>query len=180
VVVGPESSRPAAGSAAGSAAGDVLWTLEDPPLGGPVAGVAAALAALERAAAAETPSGTETAARPADWVLLLACDLPWAADAARILLAAADAGAAADAVDGIHLVDADGRAQWLTGLYRASALAEAVRLTGVEVRGASMRGLLGGLTLRGIRDESNAGRDVDTWQDVAETEAILNPPPVCG
>ncbi|TFD43173.1 molybdenum cofactor guanylyltransferase, partial [Cryobacterium sp. TMT1-2-1] len=35
VVVGPESSRPAAGAAAAK----VLWALEDPPLGGPAAGV---------------------------------------------------------------------------------------------------------------------------------------------
>jgi molybdopterin-guanine dinucleotide biosynthesis protein A len=170
VVVGPESSRPAAGAAAV----EVLWALEDPPLGGPVAGVAAGLAALER----DSRAG-------ADWVLLLACDLPWAADAARILLAAAEAGAetgaqagagALDALDGIHLVDADGRDQWLAGLYRASALGAAVRRAGADVRGARMRDLLAGLRLRGIRDDSNAGKDVDTWQDVAATEALLAPP----
>ena len=163
VVVGRESSRPAAGAAAA----EVLWALEDPPLGGPVAGVAAGLAALERDAAAG-----------AGWVLLLACDLPWAADAARILLAAADADAdALDALDGIHLVDADGRDQWLAGLYRASALAAAVRRAGADVRGARMRDLLAGLRLRGIRDDSNAGRDVDTWPDVAAAEALLAAPP---
>ena len=177
VVVGPESSRPAAGAAAA----EVLWALEDPPLGGPVAGVAAGLAALERDAEAG-----------ADWVLLLACDLPWAADAARILLAAADtagqpgAGSldALDALDGIHLVDAAGRDQWLAGLYRASALRAAMQSAGADARGARMRDLLAGLRLRGIRDESNAGTDVDTWQDVAATEALLasptTPPPSLG
>ncbi|SDK87557.1 Molybdopterin-guanine dinucleotide biosynthesis protein A [Cryobacterium psychrotolerans] len=175
VVVGPESSRPAAGAAAAK----VLWALEDPPLGGPAAGVAAGLAALERDAAA----GADAAAPTADWVLLLACDLPWAADAARILLdaaedaadAPADAGAP-DALDGIHLVDADGRDQWLAGLYRASALRAAVRRAGADVRGARMRDLLAGFRLRGIRDDSNAGKDVDTWQAVAATEVLLASP----
>ena len=169
VVVGPESSRPAAGTAAA----EVLWALEDPPLGGPVAGVAAGLAALER----DAPADPGALTRAADWVLLLACDLPWAADAARILLAAAEADAGVrGALDGIHLVDADGRDQWLAGLYRASALGAAVRSAGTGVRGARMRDLLAGLTLRGIRDDSNAGRDVDTWQDVAATEALLGRP----
>lgn len=191
VVVAPKSSRPAAGAAAA----EVLWALEDPPLGGPVAGVAAGLAALERDAAADSaaPPGADPeapaapTAPPADWVLLLACDLPWAADAARILLAAAeaeaDAHAAAEAdagslhaLDGIHLVDADGRDQWLAGLYRASALDAAVRRAGADVRGGRMRDLLAGLRLRGIRDDSNAGTDVDTWQDVAATEALLASP----
>lgn len=187
VVVGPESCR----AAAGAAAAQVLWALEDPPLGGPVAGVAAGLAVLERDAAHPPDSST----RASGWVLLLACDLPWAADAARILLAAArpatdpphaadaadpldalDVLDALDALDGIHLVDAAGRAQWLAGLYRTSALSAAVRLAGAGARGGRMRDLLSGLRLRGILDDSNAGRDVDTWQDVAATEAILNPP----
>jgi len=51
-----------------------------------------------------------------------------------------------------------------------------VRLAGPDLRGASIRGLLAGLTLRGIRDDSNAGRDVDTWRDVAAAEALLKPP----
>ncbi|MEO6201310.1 MAG: hypothetical protein ABIX44_09120, partial [Cryobacterium sp.] len=128
--------------------------------------------------------------RASGWVLLLACDLPWAADAARILLAAAgptpgtDPRHAAeplgplDALDGIHLVDANGRAQWLAGLYRASALTAAVGRAGTDARGGRMRDLLSGLRLRGIRDDSNAGRDVDTWQDVAATDAILSAPAV--
>src|SRR5690606_5906742 len=56
----------------------VLRTLEDPPHGGPVAGIAAGLAALrEHPRAAEVPD-----------VLFLACDLPGAAELVAPLLAA--------------------------------------------------------------------------------------------
>ncbi|KGJ77504.1 hypothetical protein GY21_07705 [Cryobacterium roopkundense] len=155
VIVGPEEARPAAGAA------DTLWALEDPPFGGPVAGIAAGLTALEND-------------RP-DWLLVLACDLPWAADAARSLLATlADLP---HAVQGIYLEDANGQAQWLAGAYRTEALIEAMNSLESRVQGASMRQLLGGLTLRGIRDEAGAARDVDTWQDVLDSTARLTGAP---
>ncbi|MEE6288681.1 NTP transferase domain-containing protein [Georgenia sp. MJ173] len=60
----------------------VLRTLEDPPHGGPVAGIAAGLAALDRAA--------QAAARgSAPLTLVLACDIPGAASAVPRLLARA-------------------------------------------------------------------------------------------
>jgi hypothetical protein len=43
---------------------------------------------------------------------------------------------------------------------------------GGELRGASIRSLLAGLKLNGIRDLAGRGRDVDTWQDV-EASALL-------
>jgi molybdopterin-guanine dinucleotide biosynthesis protein A len=156
VVVGPASARPAAGAGAAG----LLWALEDPPFGGPVAGIAAGLAALE----AESPA--------AAWVLLLACDLPWAADAAGVLLAAASD--LPGETDGVHLVDGDGRPQWLAGAYRASSLRAAVRRLGSGAHGASVRDLLAGLALRGIRDDAGAGNDVDTWADAARSTARLH------
>jgi len=74
----------------------VLRTREEPPFGGPVAGLEAGLALLEE---------------PAEWTLLLACDLPDAEAAVASLLAATPA---ADH-DGVCLLDGDGRFQWLLG-----------------------------------------------------------------
>ncbi len=164
VVVGPHAAQ--------SAAGDrphppLIWTLEDPPFGGPVAAVAAGLAALDAHGAIE-PNAEVTDS----WLLVLACDLPWGADAARLLVDAASAREK-DPVDGVHLVDRSGHAQWLAGIYRASAVRTAVARLGDHVDGASMRHLLTGLNLTGLLDESTAGIDVDTWQDVESSTARL-------
>ncbi|MDJ0338471.1 NTP transferase domain-containing protein [Cryobacterium sp. PH31-O1] len=142
----------------------LIWALEDPPFGGPVAGLAAGLAALD------THAGNEPHEKTTDgWVLVLACDLPWGADAARLLVQAAST---LDA-DGVHLVDDTGHAQWLAAIYRASALRAAVARLGNKVNGASMRELLAGLNLDGLLDQSDAGTDVDTWQDVESSIARL-------
>ncbi|MBG6059871.1 molybdopterin-guanine dinucleotide biosynthesis protein A [Cryobacterium sp. MP_M5] len=165
VVVGPDAAR----DAAGPQPAPLIWALEDPPFGGPVAGIVAGLAALERAEPDPHSAGSA-------WLLVLACDLPWAADAARLLVAAVtDPASGAAHPDGFHLVDADGREQWLAGIYRGEALRDSMRRLGSEARGASMRQLLSGFSLRGIRDPGQAGRDVDTWQDVRESTALLNP-----
>lgn len=168
VVVGPASARPAAGTETstevGTGAGKLLWSLEDPPFGGPVAGIAAGLSELD----------VHKGPKAAHWVLLLACDLPWAAAAASLLVAAASDPDLPGTVDGVHLVDRDGRAQWLAGIYRAGPLRAAVQQVEGAARGASVRNLLAGLTLRGILDETGVGRDVDTWDDVSRTTALLN------
>lgn len=155
VVVGPDSARHAAPEGEST----LLWTLEDPPFGGPVEGIAAGLAALAAQSAQPT----------ADWILLLACDLPWAADAAPLLWEAAAASNLPPHLDGFHLTDASGRAQWLVAIYRSRALTASVAALGAEVRGASMHALLSGLALRGLPDPTGASRDVDTWQDVADS-----------
>lgn len=187
VVVGPESAR----AAAGPTATEVVWALEDPPFGGPVAGIAAGLAALAAAPAtapgtvpATTKQRAPEASEPAEWLLVLACDLPWAADAARILVAALADPSLADpsladrpgmtALDGLHLSDPDGHAQWLAGIYRASALRDAAARLGPAVDGASMRALLAGLRLAAIHDDAGSGHDVDTWQDVEWSTALLS------
>ena len=164
VVVGPPAARPAAGGRPDDA---LVWALEDPPFGGPVAGIAAGLTALAANADA-----------PADWVLVLACDLPWGADAARLLVAAASAAeTSGEQTEGVHLTDDTGHAQWLAGIYRASALRAAVDRLGAHVNGASMRELLAGLNLTGLLDESEAGADVDTWEDVESSTARLTGAP---
>ncbi|TDW30537.1 molybdenum cofactor guanylyltransferase [Cryobacterium psychrophilum] len=154
VIVGPPAAHAAAGDA------QALWALEDPPFGGPVAGISAGLDALD-------PSN------PPDWFLLLACDLPWAADAARTLLATLADPTLSPAVEGLHLIDAEGHAQWLTAAYRNDALRPAMHRLGARARGASMRQLVGSLALHGILDHTGAATDVDTWQDVSESAARL-------
>lgn len=143
VVVGPVP--PVAG---------VLTTVEDPPFGGPVAGIAAGLDLLR--------SGS------APWVLLMACDVPRAADLVPMLLARLSQ--AGPDVDGVHMIDRDGRGQWLLGIYRRAALDSARERLG-EVRGASVGALLGGLALVSVADEEGFGADVDTWEDVARARS---------
>ena len=180
VVVGPPAAQPAAVPpvTAPVAHTPLIWALEDPPFGGPVAGLAAGLAALDAHAALETNAPLETNVDgpepPVGWLLVLACDLPWGADAARLLVAAASAlEKTDDRQDGVHLVDSSGHAQWLAAIYRAPALRAAVARLGDRVDGASMRQLLAGLQLDGLQDEAGAGIDVDTWQDVKSSTVRL-------
>jgi len=202
VVVGPPAAQPAAAAPlsapttpnAASAPGvtpgvqattpsALIWALEDPPFGGPVAGIAAGLAALVAHAEAHGEAHAEAngeahADEPATWLLVLACDLPWGADAARLLVTAASAlEKIGERTDGVHLNDYDGHAQWLAGIYRASALRSAVDRLGDRVNGASMRELLAGLNLLGVLDESESGVDVDTWEDVESSTARLTGAP---
>jgi molybdopterin-guanine dinucleotide biosynthesis protein A len=191
VVVGPDELRrdPRGGDAASvrlvrEDAASVRLAREEPPFGGPVAGIAAGLAALEDPSATDaaadgsrdgrfatfaTSSTSGPGARDgADWVLVLACDLPSAPQAVqRLTAAASELAATDDGPDGVCLVDADGRAQWLAGIYRRASLSRG--LDGFEgaVHGASVRRLVGQLELRQVADDGTA-LDVDTWQDVEE------------
>lgn len=118
---------------------DVVFVREDPPFGGPAAGIAAALRALEEA--------TD--------VLVLAGDL---ADpgAAVSLLAAAELDR-----DGVVLADERGWPQYLAGRYRADALRRAVANAG-DVHGLPVRKLLGGLALTHVPAPADATLDIDT------------------
>lgn len=148
VVVGPgDLARPG-----------VPTTLEDPPLGGPVAGIAAGL--------------DELGTGGAPWVAVLACDVPRAAGLVPTLAA----GLAADpSADGAVVVDGEGHRQALVGIYRRAALegaVEALRADG-GVHGRSVRALVGGLTLVEVPDPEGLSADADTWEDVAALAAAL-------
>lgn len=146
VVVGPPSvARPG-----------IPTVLEDPPDGGPVAGLAAGLAAL-----ASLSSTSE-------YVVVLACDIPRAGAALPALRAATSA----DGVDGARLVSPDGHPQHLVAVYRSSALTAAL-LRLPTVHGASMRALTTGLTLVDVPDTDDSAADADTWPDVARLDAEL-------
>jgi len=136
----------------------VVVVREDPPFGGPVAAVAAALAVL--------PGGTEDDDTEA-W--LLACDLP---RAAQIVATLADVPIPPDA-DAVVLVDERGREQWLAGRYRVRALRRAV--AGLpEVAGVSVRRLVADLRLRTVVDRTGASLDLDTWADVERYRAVAD------
>lgn len=135
VVVGPRSVP---------TTGPVTFTREDPPRGGPVAGLLAGLDALP--------------GRPA-LVGVLAVDMPHVtADTVRRLRAAAGGH------DGAFLVDADGRRQ-LAGVLRADALA-ALRPVPGGGHGMSLRALLAPLDLAAVAATGREHRDVDTWDDL--------------
>lgn len=174
----------------------VLRTLEDPPDGGPVAGIAAGLAVLGGPRAADAvpgapdvpgadralagpaspdggPGDVHDGDPPAPWVLVLACDVPRAAGAVPRLVAACTA---ADPTSGALLVDAEGRDQPLVGLYRRADLDRALGDLGAGrgpdgVRGASVRALLARLSLTRVPDKPGDGTDVDTWDDVRALDA---------
>ncbi len=125
----------------------VLLTREDPPFGGPVAGVAAGFAALED---------------HAGWTLLLASDLPDAeAAVAALFRARPEAGH-----EGMCLLDADGRLQWLLGCYRSAALARRLGERG-DPPVTAMHRLLSPLQLLGVPAGGASVADLDTPQDAA-------------
>lgn len=159
---------------------DLIWVREDPPFGGPVAAIAAALPRAELAAV--------------DWVLLLAGDLVRPEAVVRGLLAALAEGGAGDAAgkapeppglgsladagdpqsyaDGIAFL-ADGHPQWLAGIYRADRVRAA--LAAMEApEGASCRALLGGLAIRWLPDQDGITADIDTPADLDRARAELS------
>ncbi|MRG61149.1 NTP transferase domain-containing protein [Agromyces sp. CFH 90414] len=141
-----------AGPDAGSARDvDLRHVVDDPPFGGPLAGLAAALPETD-----------------APVVLLLACDLPFADEALRGLLAALEA---APGADGAVLHDAEGRAQWLLGAYRREAIAAGIERLG-DVRDLPARALLEPLTLVAVPATGHAALDVDRWRDLARASVL--------
>jgi molybdopterin-guanine dinucleotide biosynthesis protein A len=121
---------------------------ESPRFGGPVAAIAAGLAALD--------------GEP--WTLVLAGDLPAVGSAVPLLLSAFAGPRFPGAVDGVVATDAGGRVQPLLGLYRTDALERALRAL-PSVDGASMRSLLSPLVLAAISVPDAFCADVDTPED---------------
>ena len=132
----------------------VSWTVEDPPLGGPAAGL---LAGLDRLPVVP------------DLVAVLAVDMPKvnAGTVARLTWAVeADA-----AVDGALLVDPDGRRQLLAAVYRVSALSAARPADRQQEQGLSVRRLVERMRLVEVPTVGDEARDVDTWDDVEALRA---------
>lgn len=122
----------------------VHWLREDPPGGGPLAAVAAALPEVS-----------------SPLVLLLAADLPFldTTTVTRLLAAVGDA-------DGALLVDAEGRDQPLTAAYRTTALRETLTSLG-DPAGRPLRALTAPLHLARVADPAGASFDCDTPDELA-------------
>lgn len=132
---------------------DVVWTQEEPPGGGPAAGVAVAAGLVS-----------------APWAVVLAGDLPMV-DAATVhrLLAGAEGP-----YDGAVLVDAEGRRQHLCVAVRTTAL----RRRAVEGgwHGAPMWRLLEALTLAEVAAHGHETLDLDEPGDVAAAQRLVPDP----
>ncbi len=134
-----------------SATSRLVVTREEPAGGGPVAAITAALGRVD-----------------ADEVLLLAGDLAAGDRAVAALVAAGPDDSAG--VDGVVLVDAAGRRQWLCARIRTQALVDAAaRLT--EPVGARMSDLFAALRCRYLPDTTGVTADVDTWQDLSRARS---------
>ncbi|WP_208320611.1 NTP transferase domain-containing protein [Actinomyces sp. ZJ308] len=129
----------------------VLRALEDPPLGGPVAGIAAGLARLSRGEPAAGPAGVLTCDAPSSWRAL-----PALAEALRD---------GEPELDGV-CARGDGHAQYLLGLYRRQALYEAVAPGGTPRRDTAVRRVLGSLRVTALPVPQGVVRDLDTWAEV--------------
>jgi molybdopterin-guanine dinucleotide biosynthesis protein A len=154
VVVGPErpTSRP------------VVWCREDPPGGGPVAGLARGLA---------QPVGRSPAPVPDDGLLaVLAGDLPFAAPALSLLLAAL--AAAPVGTDGVLGVDSAGDDQLLVAVHRAGALRRAVA---AQSAAGSVRAVVGRLSVVRAALPWPLTLDVDTAGDLERARAVASRQP---
>ena len=136
--------------------GGVLRALEDPPLGGPVAGIAAGLELLGRCVPVAGLTGILTCDAPFSWQVLPALH--------RALL-----GAGGE-LDGVCARDGD-HVQYLLGLYRRAVLAAAVTPGGAPLRDVAVRRVLGRLRVSAITLPHGIVRDLDTWAEVRAWDA---------
>ena len=140
----------------------VTFLREDPPGGGPAAGLLAGLAGFPR-----TPR----------LVVVLAVDMPLvtAATVRRLTLAAAQDDGYPDGhpdghLDGALLVDGTGRRQLLCAAYRAEALLAAAP---EDRHGLPVRRLVGDLRLVEVPAVGDEARDVDTWDDLRALRGLV-------
>lgn len=149
----------------------VRFCLEDPPLGGPVAGVAAGVAALESSGEVGG-SGSSGVHSPDIDVIVLPVDMPNPHEAVAQLRAASlggDGGVGGGA-DGVALEDEEGWIQYLLGRYRLSSMRRALEELG-DPRDKSMRKFGTLLQVTPVPVSNDTLIDVDTPQD-AKTQGI--------
>ena len=114
---------------------------EEPPLGGPVAGIARGLQEIDT-----------------EYVAIAAVDMPYGSSFFSQLLSAISADAAMP-------VDADGFKQPLCGIYRRAALVSAIEKLG-NPHGQSMRALCELLVIDEVHVDACALIDIDTPEDL--------------
>ncbi|MDR2896522.1 MAG: NTP transferase domain-containing protein [Propionibacteriaceae bacterium] len=131
----------------------LLTACEEPPGSGPARALVAGWRALG------------TAGVSADWVLVLAGDLPLAGLAMPAMLAAATV--APRTVEGV-VARVGARWQWLLALYRWSALADLDERLAAGSGGESLRWCWAGRRLSPVPMTAAAAHDLDTWADVQQ------------
>lgn len=136
----------------GPAPDGVLRVQEDPPGGGPVAGIVAGIVQVH-----------------SPWMLVLAVDQPDAASATPALVAALAEEPVADLL--CHR-DVAGHPQWLLGAYRTAALRAVLAPLGTG-HGVPVARVADGLQMAEISDGAAHVGDVDTWADHAAWERRL-------
>lgn len=119
----------------------VRWTREEPAGSGPLAALDAGLGLVD-----------------GDEVAVLAADL-----AAVTATTIARLRAALSTKDGAVLVDADGRRQWLIGVWRAERLVAAMP---AQTSGKPLRATLSTLDVIEVRAEPGEAVDIDTPDDL--------------
>ena len=129
----------------------VRWCREDPPGGGPVAAISAALPAVDD-----------------PFVVLLGGDMPYAAGPAPALVATLERSPDLDAVIGR---DGDGRLQPLLAAYRTAALRGAVPQ---PAAGTPLMRLLDPLRTLVVSVGDDAALDVDTAEDLERARHRLD------
>jgi molybdopterin-guanine dinucleotide biosynthesis protein A len=137
----------------------VRWVCEEPPGGGPVAGLAAAMIEIET-----------------DVLVLLAGDLPFVEDVPGVLLTALADTPGADA---IVPVDRHAHRQPLTAAYRTQPVRDGLARSG-DPHGLAMRTLLDRLNVTTLGPESfgvDVFDDVDTMEDLTAARHRAGTPP---
>jgi molybdopterin-guanine dinucleotide biosynthesis protein A len=134
----------------------VQWTRESPQGGGPLAGVAAGVAATGDVA----------------WVVVVAGDQPFAAEGVGLLIAAART--TSDDVDAVVGLDVTGRDQPLLAAYRRSTLL--ARLS-EPADGRSMHSLLDRLVVHRLPLPDRAVLDIDDAEGLAAARAAVSRQP---
>jgi molybdopterin-guanine dinucleotide biosynthesis protein A len=121
-------------------------TRESPEFGGPAAAIAAGL----DAATGNAP----------EWVVVLACDIPFVGRALPTVLSHMSG-------DGVIAGDELGQQQYLLACYRREALQTALSVLGGSAVGVSVRALVAGLATTVVRVPAGSSTDIDTWEDAA-------------
>jgi molybdopterin-guanine dinucleotide biosynthesis protein A len=130
----------------------VIVMREDPPYGGPAAGIAAGMTALAHSVSLATDAFT----------LVLACDMPQVADAVPPLVAEL-----IEPVDADGVIAVDGRHQPLVAIYKSDRLLHAIAVLQSRdaIEGTSVRALIAGLRLIPVQVPPGSTDDIDTWAD---------------
>lgn len=150
VVVGPDSVDVPEG---------IALTFEDPPKGGPGAGIVAGLAALGYQPGDE-PTG--------DLALVTTCDAPFSAFARQAL---AKAVSAPD-VDVAAVRDRSGVLQQLLAVYKVDPLLKAIE-DAPATHNRAVKKLVAGLRFEPVEVEERAEIDVDTWEDFERLKRVV-------